>query len=194
MPDIGLVAGSPARHTRRSREPTGAGRDHERRGAQGGWAGGRARAGAPHTGSARHPFTPLNSISTSPQPLQTISPVSSFSSNSTTRPSARPPGCSGCSGALAPGVPRGCHVAAQAAVDCLPEAYNFEVYKTIWRVKKAGATRVALQLPEGLLMFATTLADILCARAATPSTPFRPRFCPRGVMIVWWWWWWWWWW
>lgn len=52
-------------------------------------------------------------------------------------------------------------VALKAAVDCLPEAYNFEVYKTIWRVKKAGATRVALQLPEGLLMFATTIADIL---------------------------------
>ena len=70
-------------------------------------------------------------------------------------PSARP-------AALAPSLP-GRHVAAQAAVDCLPEAYNFEVYKTIWRVKEANATRVALQLPEGLLMFATTLADILCA-------------------------------
>lgn len=43
----------------------------------------------------------------------------------------------------------------------LPSNYNFEIPKTIWRVKTLEAKRVALQLPEGLTMFATTLADII---------------------------------
>ena len=43
----------------------------------------------------------------------------------------------------------------------LPQNYNFEVPKTIWRIKSLGAKKVALQLPEGLTMFATTLADII---------------------------------
>ena len=32
----------------------------------------------------------------------------------------------------------------------LPSNYNFEIPKTIWRVKTLQAKRVALQLPEGL--------------------------------------------
>lgn len=43
----------------------------------------------------------------------------------------------------------------------LPSNYNFELHKTVWRVKSAGAKNVALQFPEGLLMYATTIADIL---------------------------------
>lgn len=43
----------------------------------------------------------------------------------------------------------------------LPSNYNFEVPKTIWRIKQMNAKRVALQMPEGLLMFATTIADII---------------------------------
>ena len=43
----------------------------------------------------------------------------------------------------------------------LPSNYNFEIPKTIWRIKSLQAKRVALQLPEGLTMFATTLADII---------------------------------
>jgi len=43
----------------------------------------------------------------------------------------------------------------------LPQNYNFEVHKTVWRVRSLGSKRVALQLPEGLTMFATSLADIL---------------------------------
>nr|CAG4647502.1 EOG090X0GO2 [Megafenestra aurita] len=34
-------------------------------------------------------------------------------------------------------------------------------YVTVWRVRQAGAKRVALQMPEGLLMFALTISDIL---------------------------------
>lgn len=43
----------------------------------------------------------------------------------------------------------------------LPSNYNFEIPKTIWRIRQAGAKRVALQFPEGLLMFACTIAYII---------------------------------
>ena len=43
----------------------------------------------------------------------------------------------------------------------LPSNYNFEVHKTVWRIRSLGSKRVALQLPEGLTMFATALADII---------------------------------
>ena len=33
--------------------------------------------------------------------------------------------------------------------------------KTIWRLQQLKASRAALQFPEGLLMFSTTIADIL---------------------------------
>ena len=36
-----------------------------------------------------------------------------------------------------------------------------QVHKTVWRIRQAGAKRVALQFPEGLLMFACVIADIL---------------------------------
>ncbi|XP_059479942.1 2-(3-amino-3-carboxypropyl)histidine synthase subunit 1 [Neocloeon triangulifer] len=48
-----------------------------------------------------------------------------------------------------------------AAIKVLPPNYNFEVHKTIWRIKQLDAKIVGLQLPEGLLLFATTLADII---------------------------------
>lgn len=48
-----------------------------------------------------------------------------------------------------------------SAISALPSNYNFELYKTVWRVRQMKAQRVALQFPEGLLMFACTIADIL---------------------------------
>ncbi|XP_070761907.1 2-(3-amino-3-carboxypropyl)histidine synthase subunit 1 isoform X1 [Enoplosus armatus] len=49
----------------------------------------------------------------------------------------------------------------QEAIKALPANYNFEIHKTVWRVKQANAKRVALQLPEGLQMFACVIADII---------------------------------
>ncbi|XP_046353619.2 2-(3-amino-3-carboxypropyl)histidine synthase subunit 1-like [Haliotis rufescens] len=49
----------------------------------------------------------------------------------------------------------------QAAVKTLPSNYNFEIYKTVWKIRFSGAKRVALQFPEGLLLFACTVADII---------------------------------
>lgn len=37
------------------------------------------------------------------------------------------------------------------ACESLPRNYNFEIHKTIWRIRSIDAKRVALQLPEGKL-------------------------------------------
>ncbi|CAG9104537.1 unnamed protein product [Plutella xylostella] len=47
------------------------------------------------------------------------------------------------------------------ACEALPQNYNFEIHKTIWRIRSLKAKRVALQMPEGLTLFATTLCDII---------------------------------
>ena len=39
--------------------------------------------------------------------------------------------------------------------------YDFEIPKTVWRCKKGNIKRVALQFPEGLLMYSCMIADIL---------------------------------
>ncbi|KAL2259999.1 hypothetical protein VTK26DRAFT_6131 [Humicola hyalothermophila] len=51
--------------------------------------------------------------------------------------------------------------ALKAAIALLPANYSFEIPKTIHRIRSLGAKRVALQMPEGLLLFATTISDIL---------------------------------
>ena len=48
-----------------------------------------------------------------------------------------------------------------AAIKQLPSNYSFEIHKTIHHVRKNKATMVALQMPEGLQMFACTIADII---------------------------------
>lgn len=48
-----------------------------------------------------------------------------------------------------------------AAIQTLPPNYNFELPKTIWRLRQTQAKRVALQMPEGLTMFAVQLCDII---------------------------------
>merc|ERR1719291_692581 len=47
------------------------------------------------------------------------------------------------------------------AMEVLPDNYNLEIPKTIWRIRRDKFKRVALQLPEGLTMFATTISDII---------------------------------
>ena len=48
-----------------------------------------------------------------------------------------------------------------AAIKQLPFNYSFEIHKTVHHIRKNGATMVALQMPEGLQMFACTIADII---------------------------------
>lgn len=47
------------------------------------------------------------------------------------------------------------------AISRLPSNYNFEIHKTIWRARELNAKRVALQMPEGLLMYSLVIADII---------------------------------
>ena len=54
----------------------------------------------------------------------------------------------------------------------LPSNYNFEIHKTIWRIQQLQAKTVALQFPEGLLLFSCVIADIL------------ERFCGVSTVIM----------
>ncbi|SCU89811.1 LAFA_0E21088g1_1 [Lachancea sp. 'fantastica'] len=47
------------------------------------------------------------------------------------------------------------------AIKLLPSNYNFEIHKTVWNIRKHKAKRVALQMPEGLLIYALVVSDIL---------------------------------
>ncbi|KAI9768601.1 MAG: Diphthamide biosynthesis protein 1 [Geoglossum simile] len=59
-----------------------------------------------------------------------------------------------------------------AAISLLPSNYSFEIPKTIHRIQTLSAKKVALQFPEGLLLFATTISDILT------------RFCPGTETLI----------
>lgn len=62
------------------------------------------------------------------------------------------------------------NAALNAAIAILPGNYNFEIHKTVWRIRQAGARRVALQFPEGLLLYACVIADILEGFAGVEQT------------------------
>ena len=59
-----------------------------------------------------------------------------------------------------------------AAISLLPSNYSFEIHKTIHRIRTSDAKKIALQFPEGLLLFATTISDILT------------RFCPGAETLI----------
>lgn len=58
------------------------------------------------------------------------------------------------------------------AITLLPANYSFEIHKTIHRVRSSGSKKIALQFPEGLLCFATTISDILTG------------FCPGAETVI----------
>ncbi|KAI0282381.1 Diphthamide synthesis [Russula aff. rugulosa BPL654] len=47
------------------------------------------------------------------------------------------------------------------AIKLLPSNYSFEIHKTIHHIRKNNSKMVALQMPEGLQMFACTMSDIV---------------------------------
>merc|ERR1711939_293254 len=59
-----------------------------------------------------------------------------------------------------------------AAIALLPPNYSFEIHKTIHRIRMNGSKKIALQMPEGLLLFATTISDILT------------QFCPGIETLI----------
>lgn len=71
--------------------------------------------------------------------------------------------------------------ALNAAMSVLPSNYNFEIHKTVWRIRQAGATQVALQFPEGLLMYACAIADILEEFAGEISAAWQ---CKGSLCLV----------
>ncbi|KAL9004496.1 MAG: hypothetical protein Q9188_002698 [Gyalolechia gomerana] len=58
------------------------------------------------------------------------------------------------------------------AIALLPSNYSFEIHKTIHRIRSSGSKKIALQFPEGLLLFATTISDILT------------RFCSETETLI----------
>lgn len=48
-----------------------------------------------------------------------------------------------------------------SAIERLPFNYNFEIHKTIWRARELKSKRIALQMPEGLLMYSLIISDII---------------------------------
>ncbi|WRT70573.1 diphthamide biosynthesis protein 1 [Kwoniella shivajii] len=48
-----------------------------------------------------------------------------------------------------------------AAIAALPGNYNFEIHKTIHHIRRDKVTSVALQMPEGLMMYGCAIADII---------------------------------
>lgn len=51
--------------------------------------------------------------------------------------------------------------ALKEAMRALPANYNFEIPKTIHHVRREGVKTVALQMPEGLMMYGCAIADIV---------------------------------
>lgn len=47
------------------------------------------------------------------------------------------------------------------AIKLLPSNYNFEIHKTVWNIRKNNAKKIALQMPEGLLIYSLVISDIL---------------------------------
>lgn len=45
----------------------------------------------------------------------------------------------------------------------LPKNYNFEIHKTVWKIKQTEAKRILLQFPEGLIRFGPVIVDLITA-------------------------------
>ena len=43
----------------------------------------------------------------------------------------------------------------------LPSNYNFEIYKTIHHIRRDAVKTVAMQMPEGLMVYGFAIADII---------------------------------
>jgi 2-(3-amino-3-carboxypropyl)histidine synthase len=68
----------------------------------------------------------------------------------------------------------------------LPGDYEFEIPKTIARIERSDAVDVALQMPEGLAMYASAIGDILvrfCHRFRPPPVHNHHRPSRRRVVV-----------
>lgn len=53
----------------------------------------------------------------------------------------------------------------------LPGNYNFEIHKTIHHIRRDHVKSVALQMPEGLMMYGCAIADIIETWVSPPLLP-----------------------
>lgn len=100
----------------------------------------------------------LVKMSSSKRPSDAAKPRKRFVGSNSSKPSK-----SGVQSGVSSQIPQDILQDAQlnAAIKQLPSNYSFEIHKTIHHVRKNNATMVALQMPEGLQMFACTIADII---------------------------------
>lgn len=61
--------------------------------------------------------------------------------------------------------------------ESLPKNYNFEIRKTIWKIKQTSAKRIILQLPEGLIRFGSVIVDVITGY-------FRENFKTDLIFII----------
>lgn len=59
------------------------------------------------------------------------------------------------------------NAALNEAIRILPNNYNFEIHKSVWKIISDKVEVVALQFPEGLLMYACIISDIMTRFAQT---------------------------
>lgn len=62
--------------------------------------------------------------------------------------------------------------ALQQEIQRLPLNYEFEIFKSVFQIQKNNAKKVALQFPEGLLMYSLAIADIF------------ERFCGVETLVM----------
>ena len=62
---------------------------------------------------------------------------------------------------IQPGAEQKCPTRHWLLVTVMQVLIVLQIHKTIWRIKQKGAKRIALQFPEGLLMYACVISDIL---------------------------------
>ena len=66
----------------------------------------------------------------------------------------------------------------------LPKNYNFEIHKTIFRIRKLKCDKVALQMPEGLLLFACSLVNVFeAANEVLNDLPESPESEHGGLSL-----------
>lgn len=72
----------------------------------------------------------------------------------------------------------------EAISTSLPKEYEFEIPKTIWKIQQHKAKQVALQMPEGLLMYACILSDIFIRFARVGQAASEKESFTLKVIIL----------
>ncbi|ONK79569.1 uncharacterized protein A4U43_C01F7710 [Asparagus officinalis] len=66
-----------------------------------------------------------------------------------------------------------------SAISLLPSNYSFEIHKTLHRIDSSSSSLIALQFPDGLLMYSLPIADIIRSFSSSSADVVRPRRKPN---------------